>query len=217
MSIRASLILAASALLSMSVALAQGPTPQPVPVPKPAMPVAGAPSDAPIPPPPPIPGKAWILIDYDSGQVIAGQNMDERLEPASITKIMTSYVVGAEMRNGKVKADDMVHISERAWREGGAGTEGSFSALELNSNVKLEDVLHGLIIQSGNDAAIALAEHVAGSEESFVALMNQYAARLGMTNSHFENAHGLSMPGHYMSVRDVSTLSRALIREFPQE
>ncbi len=217
MSIRASLILVASALLSATVALAQVPAPQPVPVPKPAMPAPGAPSDAPIPPHPTIPGKAWILIDYDSGQAIAGENMDARLEPASITKIMTSYVVGAEMRNGKVHANDMVHISERAWKEGGAGTEGSFSALELNSNVKLEDVLHGLIIQSGNDAAIALAEHVAGSEESFVALMNQYAARLGMTNSHFENSHGLSMPGHHMSARDVSTLSRALIREFPQE
>jgi D-alanyl-D-alanine carboxypeptidase (penicillin-binding protein 5/6) len=225
MRFRRSLTAAIAALLCAAVASAQTPAPQPRPAvpkpavatPRPAMPVPGAPSDAPIPPPPTIPGKAWILLDYTSGQVIAGSNMDGRLEPASITKVMTGYVVAAEMKNGKIRPDDDVMISERAWKEGGAGTEGSFSALVLNSKVKLDDVLHGLIIQSGNDAAIALAEHVAGSEEAFVALMNQYAAKLGMTNSHFINSHGLSTPGHYMSARDIAILSRALIYEFPQE
>lgn len=220
MRFRRSLTAAIAALLCTAVAIAQTPAPQPVPALRPMMPTpasADAPSDAPLPPPPTTPGKAWILLDYTSGQVIAGNNMDARLEPASITKVMTGYVVAAEMKNGKIRANDDVTISERAWKEGGAGTEGSFSALVLNSKVKLDDVLHGLIIQSGNDAAIALAEHVAGSEEAFVALMNQYAAKLGMTNSHFMNSHGLSTPGHYMSARDIATLSSALIREFPQE
>ena len=227
MRLRRSLTAAVAALLCTAIAVAQTPTPQPVAkpapaVPRPAMPVPAAPGDAsaayqPVPPAPTIPGKAWILLDYTSGQVIAGSNMDARLEPASITKVMTGYVVAAEMKNGKIRPGDDVTISERAWKEGGAGTEGSFSALVLNSKVKLDDVLHGLIIQSGNDAAIALAEHVAGSEEAFVDLMNQYAARLGMTNSHFMNSHGLSAPGHYMSARDIAILSRALISEFPQE
>jgi D-alanyl-D-alanine carboxypeptidase (penicillin-binding protein 5/6) len=129
---------------------------------------------------------------------------------------MTSYVVAAEMANGKVSADDMVRISENAWRSGGAGTDGSYSALAVNSEVKLDDVLHGLVIQSGNDAAIALAEHVAGSEAAFVDLMNRYAARIGMTNSNFVNAHGLTAEGHLMTARDIAQLSRALISQFPE-
>ena len=147
---------------------------------------------------------------------LAGENIDAPLDPASLTKVMTSYVVAAEMANGKIAADDLVRISENAWKSGGAGTDGSYSALEVNSEVKLDDVLHGLVIQSGNDAAIALAEHVAGSESAFVDLMNRYAARIGMTNSHFENAHGLTAEGHVMSARDVALLSRALITQFPE-
>jgi D-alanyl-D-alanine carboxypeptidase (penicillin-binding protein 5/6) len=137
------------------------------------------------------------------------------MEPASITKVMTSYVTAAEVKNGKIKPDDLVTISERAWREGGAGTEGSFSGFELNSRVKLTDVEKGLSVQSGNDAAIALAEHVAGSEEAFASLMNTYAARIGMKNSHFENAHGLPSPNHYTTAHDLALLGRAMIREFP--
>ncbi|HOV57708.1 MAG TPA: D-alanyl-D-alanine carboxypeptidase family protein [Rhodanobacteraceae bacterium] len=171
--------------------------------------------DAPMAGPPAVDARAWVLLDYATGQVLAGEHVDDPLEPASITKVMTSYVVAAEMKNGKVKMDDEVFISEHAWRSGGAGTDGSFSALALNSKVKLQDVLHGLIIQSGNDAAIALAEHVAGSEDAFAQLMNQYAQRLGMTHSHFVNAHGLSAPGHEMSAHDIAILSRALIRDFP--
>jgi D-alanyl-D-alanine carboxypeptidase (penicillin-binding protein 5/6) len=129
---------------------------------------------------------------------------------------MTSYVVNAEMKNGKIKPDDLVTISERAWREGGAGTEGSFSGFELNSRNKLTDVEKGMSVQSGNDAAIALAEHVAGSEEAFAALMNSYAQRIGMKNSHFTNAHGLSDPNHYSTARDLALLGRAMIRDFPE-
>ena len=172
--------------------------------------------DTPNPGPPAVHAKSWVLLDYTSGQVLAGENVDARLEPASITKVMTSYVVAAEMKNGKIKMDDEVLISENAWKSGGAGTDGSYSALAVNSHVKLEDVLHGLIIQSGNDAAIALAEHVAGSEDAFAQLMNQYAQRLGMSNSHFVNAHGLSAPEHYMSAHDIAIVSRALIHDFPE-
>ncbi len=186
------------------------------PVPTPAAP-APAPAQAAPTPEAPVPAqaKAWILMDHTSGQVLAGENIDQPLEPASITKVMTSYVVAAEMAAGKVKAEDMVRISENAWRSGGAGTDGSYSALAINSEVKLDDVLHGLVIQSGNDAAIALAEHVAGSEAAFVDLMNRYAERIGMTHSHFENAHGLSASGHVMTARDIAILSRALITQFP--
>ncbi|MFY2762890.1 D-alanyl-D-alanine carboxypeptidase family protein [Arenimonas sp. MALMAid1274] len=204
--------LALTAALATTVALAQTPTPQPKPAPAPA----AAPAQAAPTPAAPVPqGKAWILMDHASGQVLAGENIDQPLEPASITKVMTSYVVAAEMASGKIKASDMVRISENAWRSGGAGTDGSYSALAINSEVKLDDVLHGLVIQSGNDAAIALAEHVAGSESAFVDLMNAYAQRIGMKNSHFENAHGLSAEGHVMTARDIALLSRALINQFP--
>ena len=200
----------ALATLLAGAAFAQTPTPTPAPAPPPA-PAAPMP-EAPVP----TGAKAWVLMDFASGQVLAGENIDAPLDPASLTKVMTSYVVAAEMANGKIAADDLVRISENAWKSGGAGTDGSYSALEVNSEVKLDDVLHGLVIQSGNDAAIALAEHVAGSESAFVDLMNRYAARIGMTNSHFENAHGLTAEGHVMSARDVALLSRALITQFPE-
>lgn len=185
----------------------------PAPVPMPATPEVAPPPT----PAAPVPegAKAWILMDHTSGQVLAGENIDEPLNPASITKVMTSYVVAAEVAAGRVSLEDMVKISENAWRQGGAGTDGSYSALEVNTEVKLDDVLHGLVIQSGNDAAIALAEHVGGSESAFVDMMNAYAAKLGMTGSHFENAHGLTAEGHLMTARDIATLSRALISHFP--
>ena len=156
-------------------------------------------------------------MDYATGQVLAGSNADARVEPASITKVMTSYVVAAELAHGKIDPNQPVAISERAWKEGGAGTDGSFSAFDLNSKVPLMDVQRGLIIQSGNDAAIALAEHVAGSEEAFVSLMNSYAQRLGMKNTHYMNPHGLSDPQHYTTAHDIAILSRALIHDYPAE
>ncbi len=187
------------------------PTPQAVPAP------GAAPGAGPMPPPPSIDAKSWVLMDYASGQILAQENMDARVAPASITKVMTSYVVSAELAHGKIHMDDPVLVSERAWRSGGAGTDGSTSFLQLNSKVPLKDLLYGMIIQSGNDAAIALAEHTAGSEDTFAQLMNQYAARLGMTGTHYVDASGLPNPEHYTTARDVAVLSRALIHDYPSE
>ncbi|HTA64723.1 MAG TPA: serine hydrolase [Xanthomonadaceae bacterium] len=226
LSVAVSTLLIAGSVATASLAATPQPTPHPaMPQPRPAVPqphpVAAAPVTAPdsvaIPPAPDNDGKAWILMDYETGQVLASKNPDQRIEPASLTKIMTSYVVAAELAHGKIDPNQPVAISERAWKEGGAGTDGSFSAFDLNSKVPLMDVQRGLIIQSGNDAALALAEHVAGSVESFVALMNSYAAKLGMKNTHYANPHGLSDPQHYTTVRDISTLARALIHDYPAE
>lgn len=189
----------------------------PTPVPSTPTPQAAVPAVMPTPPPPAVQATAWLLMDDASGQVLAGENIDARAEPASITKVMTSYVVSSEIKNGKLKPDDEVTISENAWRGGGGGTDGSTSFLPLNSKVKLSELLHGMIIQSGNDASIALAEHVAGSEDAFAALMNSHAQRLGLNQTHFVNSHGLSAPEHYTTAHDIARLSRALIRDFPAE
>lgn len=200
-------LLAACALLALTAVSAQ--TPQPAPV------AASAAVPVTVPDAPRPQGKAWILIDHASGDVLAGENIDQPLPPASITKVMTSYVVAAEIAAGRVDPKAMLRVSENAWRSGGAGTDGSYSALAIGSEVALDNVLHGLVIQSGNDAAIVLAEHIAGSEAAFAELMNQYAQRLGMRNSHFVNAHGLTAEGHHMSARDIAILSSALIRDYP--
>jgi D-alanyl-D-alanine carboxypeptidase (penicillin-binding protein 5/6) len=192
------------------------PTPQPVAKPA-STPSSAMPGAAPTPPPPSIDAKSWVLMDYANGQVLAESNMDQRVAPASITKVMTSYVVSAELAHGKIHMDDQVLISERAWRSGGAGTDGSTSFLQLNSKVALKDLLYGMIIQSGNDAAIALAEHTAGSEETFAQLMNQYAAKIGMTGTNYVDASGLPNPDHYTTAHDIALLSRALIRDYPEE
>lgn len=202
--------IAALATVLAGLAFAQAPTPQPTPQ-------AAAPTPAVAIPPAPKPvGTAWVLMDYTTGQVLAGENYDERLEPASITKVMTSYVVAAEIKNGKIKPTDPVLMSERAWREGGAGTDGSYSGFELNKTAPLVDMEKGMAVQSGNDAAIALAEHTAGSEEAFASLMNGYAARIGMKNSHFVNAHGLSAPEHYSTAHDLALLGQAMIHDYPE-
>jgi len=208
-----------SALMCAGLALAQVtpdvPTPAPAPAPRP-QPSLPAPGPVPMPPAPAAPGKAWLLMDHATGRVLAGDDIDTPRDPASITKVMTSYVLAAEVAAGRVKLDDEVLISENAWRSGGAGTDGSFSALAVNSRVKLSDIEMGLIVQSGNDAAIAIAEHVSGSEAAFADLMNRYAQSLGMSQSHFVNAHGLTAEGHLMSARDIAILGRALIRDFPE-
>ncbi len=173
--------------------------------------------NVPTPPPPSLDAKSWVLMDFATGQTLADTNADARVEPASITKVMTSYVVSAELAAGKIKMDDQVFISENAWRSGGAGTEGSTSFLALNSKVALKDLFYGMVIQSGNDAAIALAEHIAGSEQTFAELMNQYAAKLGMSGTHFVNASGLPDPNHYTTAHDIAVLSRALIHDYPEE
>lgn len=208
---------AAAALLAGAAAAQQTPPPpQPSPVPHPSVPRPVMP-EAPVPPPPDVDGKSWVLMDYATGQVLASKEPDMRVEPASITKIMTDYVISAEIANGKIHMDDQVFISENAWRSGGAGTDGSTSFLKVNSKVPLKDLLYGMIIQSGNDAAIAMAEHAAGSEQAFAGLMNAYAKQLGMVNTNFENASGYPIANHYTTARDIAILSRALIHDFPDD
>jgi D-alanyl-D-alanine carboxypeptidase (penicillin-binding protein 5/6) len=201
----------AAVLLGASPAFAQTPAPA---APAPAAPAA---APAPIPPAPDLSAKSYVLMDYLTGTVLADKNAIERVAPASITKVMTSYVVSAEIAAGKVRRDDAVFISENAWRGGGAKTDGSTSFLPVNQSVPLKDLLYGMIVQSGNDASIALAEHVAGSEATFAELMNQYARRLGLTDTHYVNSHGLPAEGHYTTALDTANLSRALIRDYPED
>lgn len=165
---------------------------------------------APIPGPPPIAAKAYLLMDANSGRVLAEQNADERLEPASLTKIMTAYITFNELANNKLQLDDMAQISEKA-----AKAEGSRMFAEPGSAVAIENLVKGMIIQSGNDASIALAERISGDETAFAELMNATAARLGMPNTHYVNSMGLPDPNHFTSARDVAVLTRALIAEFP--
>ncbi|MEE9395967.1 MAG: D-alanyl-D-alanine carboxypeptidase family protein [Methylococcales bacterium] len=163
-----------------------------------------------IPPAPKIAAKSYYLIDFDSGSILANHNSEEKLAPASLTKIMTAYVVFRELVSGNLKLDDEVTISKKAWK-----TPGSRMFVEVNKRVTVEKLLKGMIIQSGNDASVALAEHIAGDEETFAELMNQQAARLGMVNSHFTNSMGLPSSEHYMTAQDLALLTRVLISEFP--
>jgi D-alanyl-D-alanine carboxypeptidase (penicillin-binding protein 5/6) len=163
-------------------------------------------------PPPALAASAWLLIDHNSGQVLAARDADRKIEPASLTKIMTSYVAYAALRDGKLKADQVVPVSEKAWK-----APGSRMFIEPGKPVSVDDLLNGVVVQSGNDASIALAEAVAGSEEAFVALMNAEADRLGLADTHFANATGLPDPAHLTSARDLAKLTAALIRDFPDE
>jgi len=164
----------------------------------------------PNPSAPTIIAKSYILQDFASGRIVAEQNSDQRLPPASITKLMTAYVVSQELKMGNIKLEDEVLISEKAWR-----MVGSRSFIEVNTKVPVEVLLRGMIIQSGNDAAVALAEHIAGSEETFAQMMNQYAQQLGMFNTNYENSTGLPGDNHFTTARDIATLSAAIIRDFP--
>jgi D-alanyl-D-alanine carboxypeptidase (penicillin-binding protein 5/6) len=163
-----------------------------------------------IPEPPQVAASSYILLDYHSGHVLASDNPHLQVEPASITKMMTAYVVFSEIKSGNLSLDDMVTISEKAWRTG-----GSKMFIEVDKQVKVEDLIRGMIVQSGNDACVALAEHIAGSEEVFASMMNQHAKKLGMNDSSFKNATGLPADGHLVSAYDVSLLGKALIAEFP--
>ncbi|MGB8326790.1 MAG: D-alanyl-D-alanine carboxypeptidase family protein [Steroidobacteraceae bacterium] len=164
----------------------------------------------PVPKPPSIEAKAFILIDYASGRVLAENTADARMEPASLTKVMTAYVVFRALREKRLKLDDAVTISEHAWR-----SEGSRTFVEVGKQVPVEMLIQGMIVQSGNDASIALAEKVGGTESAFVEMMNTYAKGLGMNATHFADSSGLPGPGHYTTARDMATLARALIRDFP--
>ncbi len=168
-------------------------------------------ADVPVPAPPQIGASSYQLIDFSSGRIVAESNPDERVEPASLTKLMTAYAVFHALRRGQITLQDEAHVSEKAWR-----TEGSRMFIEVDTRVSVEDLLRGMIIQSGNDASVALAEYVGGSEDAFVELMNQHAELLGMTGSSFINTTGLPAEGHYVTARDVAILARAIISEFPE-
>lgn len=196
----------AIATLAVGAVIAQAPPPAAKP-PVLAIPAAPKPASA----------NAWLVMDHATGKVLAGENIDLRVDPASITKVMTSYVIAAELKAGRIKHDDQVLMSENAWRTGGAGTDGSYSGFEVNKRAKLDDMVRGMVVQSGNDAAIALAEHTAGTEAAFADLMNAYAKRIGLKNTQFKNATGLPAEGHYSTARDLAILGRALIRDYPED
>ncbi len=164
-----------------------------------------------IPAAPELASSSYLLMDYDSGQVLVENNIDERLPPASLTKMMTVYVATEEIIKGHLKLDDVVVVSEKAWR-----MPGSRMFIEVNKKVTVEELLKGIIVQSGNDASVALAEFISGSEEVFANQMNDIAARLGMTNTNFVNSTGLPDPNHYTTAHDLAILAQALIRDHPE-
>lgn len=202
--IKQSRLLAFCLPLLAAAALAQAPSLVTVPAPSTAA--------MPIPAPPAVPTKGYVLIDYDTGRVLAEQRSEERMEPASITKLMTGYIVFNAIREKRLRLDEDVVISEHAWR-----SEGSRTFVQVGTRVPADVLIKGMIVQSGNDATIALAERVAGTEPAFVEMMNQYAARLGMKNTHFDNAWGGPSPTHYSSPHDLALLGQALVRDFPED
>ena len=208
------LLFGAAVALSMT-AVAATSTPTPDALPKPDPKPMPAPAPVALPSPPQIAAKAYLLMDYHTGQVLIGSNEHERLPPASLTKMMTSYVIGQELKSGRIKPEDMVTISQNAWAKNYSDSSKMF--IEVGKQVSVDNLNKGIIIQSGNDACIAMAEHIAGSEDSFASLMNQWADRLGMKETHFVNAHGLHNPDHYSSAYDMALLGQALIRDLPNE
>jgi D-alanyl-D-alanine carboxypeptidase (penicillin-binding protein 5/6) len=164
-----------------------------------------------IPSAPQISATSYLVMDADTGKLILSSRSDERFAPASLTKMMTSYLVEYELDKGNISKDDLVLVSEKAWR-----TPGSRMFIKEGTQVKLEDLLKGIIIQSGNDASVAVAEHIAGSESAFADLMNQHAKLLGMNNTHFNNATGLPAEGHFSTAKDLAILAKAIIQKFPE-
>jgi len=162
------------------------------------------------PQPPQVTGRAWVVVDVSSGQILASEKPDERFEPASLTKLMTAYLVFAALKEKKLALDEQVNVSERAWR-----APGSRMFIEPKKPVSVDELIRGVIVQSGNDACIALAERIAGSEEAFAAMMNREAGRLGMKSTKYMNSSGLPDPQHYSTARDLYQLATALIRDFP--
>src|SRR5271169_4200071 len=179
--------------------------------PAPAAPATPAAAPMAIPTAPQLDARSYILVDYRTDKILAAKDAVARVEPASLTKLMTAYIVFQELAAGKLKLDEQVTVSEHAWR-----SEGSRTFIELGKPVSVLDLILGMIVQSGNDATIALAERIAGTEETFAQMMNANAQRLGMASSHFENSSGLPSPQHYTTARDLSLLANAMIREYPQ-
>lgn len=163
-----------------------------------------------IPAAPQLAAKSYVLMDAATGQVLVEHNGDQELPPASLTKLMTAYIATREINNGKIGEQDLVTVSEKAWRTG-----GSRMFIEVGKQVSVDDLLHGVIIQSGNDASVALAEYIAGSEDTFADMMNDHARRLGLNNTAFQNATGLPAPSHYSSAHDMAKLARAIISDDP--
>jgi serine-type D-Ala-D-Ala carboxypeptidase (penicillin-binding protein 5/6) len=174
-------------------------------------PAAPAPAAMAIPTAPQVDARAYILVDYRTDKILASKDAVARMEPASLTKLMTAYIVFQELAAGKLKLEEQVTVSEHAWR-----SEGSRTFIELGKPVSIQDLILGMIVQSGNDATIALAERIAGTEDTFAQMMNANAKRLGMVGSHFDNSSGLPSPQHYTTARDLSLLANAMIREYPQ-
>ncbi len=202
--------IATTAVAAPSPRASSGPATTPAPAAAAAAAVVTG-TAAPIPNPPAVSARAYILLDHFSGRVLAQNNADERAEPASLTKLMTAYVVFHALSEGRLKLTDMVTISEHAWR-----AEGSRTFVQVGTQIPADILIKGMIVQSGNDATIALAEKVGGTEAAFAQMMNEYAQRLGMKSSHFENSDGLPAPNHYTTARDIAQLANALISEFPQ-
>ncbi|MCC2605628.1 serine hydrolase [Planctobacterium marinum] len=167
-----------------------------------------------VPPAPEVNAQGHILLDYQTGHIISEQNADIRLNPASLTKMMTLYVIGQELNAGNIALTDMVTISENAWAKNFPDSSKMF--IEVGTEVSVEDLIHGIVVQSGNDACVAMAEHIAGSESAFATMMNSYAAKLGMSSTNYVNSHGLHDESHYTSPRDMSLLAKALIRDVPE-
>lgn len=184
-------------LLIIAMPFAQASTPSALPVPVPKM--------------PPLPAKAYVLMDYRTGQVLVAKNPNEHMAPASTTKLMTAYVVFQELKAGRITLDTKFRVSDKAWRQG-----GSRMFLNPGSEVTVNDLLQGLLVPSGNDAAMTLAQGVAGTEQAFVSLMNSYAKHLGMKNTHYSDPTGLPKPDLYVSALDLAKLARAIIMQFPQ-
>ena len=209
-----SCISALTALLATAALAAPATPPAATAAPAAAAPPAAAAAvttAAPIPPPPSVDAHSYILVDFQSARVLAQSHMDERAEPASLTKLMTAYVVFRALEENRLKLTDMITISEHAWR-----AEGSRTFVQVGTQIPADILIKGMIVQSGNDATIALAERVGGTEAAFAQMMNEYAHRLGMHNSNFENSDGLPSANHYSSAHDIAILAAALIREFPQ-
>ncbi len=169
-----------------------------------------------IPAAPKLSAKSWILLDADSGEVITAHNADERLPPASLTKLMTSYVVSYWLENGQIQNDDLVTISKNAWAQNPIFKGSSLMWIEVGKQVTLGDLHRGIVVSSGNDSSVAVAEYIAGSESAFAEVMNQHAVQLGMKNSHFVNSHGLPDDNHYSSARDMALLAKGILI-YPQE
>ena len=174
--------------------------------------VAGPKAAVIVPAAPKINASSYLVMDFNSGDVLVSKDPNKRVEPASLTKIMTVYVAAHELAAGTIHMDDKVHVSEKAWR-----MPGSRMFIEVNTEVSVSDLMHGIIVQSGNDASVALAEYIAGSEDAFTQIMNAYAKKLGMVNTHYANATGLPHADHYTTAMDLARLTRALIRQFPDE